>query len=599
MSLPIRRPSVCLALALLPLPAAAGPGEGNGDGALPPNVLILLADDLGVDSLGSYGGSPDVPNTPNLDALAASGVLFRNAWSSPLCSPTRATLLTGRYGFRTGVGYLVEPGDAPGPALPPSEWTLPELLDLGTAGLYAHAAFGKWHLGNDAVGGDLAPNVAGFGHFEGTMANLMAPEDYFEWTKIVDGAASLSTTYATTDTVDAALAWIGSVPEPWTAYVAFHAPHAPFHAPPDELHTVDLTGAGDRELYEAMVEALDTEIGRLLTSLPSGALERTTVIFAGDNGTPSSVTVPPFDPGHAKLSLYEGGVNVPLVVAGARVAWAGESDALVQLTDVAATVLGLADADPGLLPPAALSDSASFAALLADPAAPPARPHAYAEVFRPNGPHVRPLDFIGLGPNCVDFVCQKDAGFAGPGSAGLTLCGPPLFGGVLDDQEPTVLALAGAPPNTVGFVYAGTALAPTAMFGGTMASWPPLQAIPVQTDAAGAFSKGIFATIATSGTVYYQAVVIDPGRPDGFVVSNAVAAQALGTDQEAARDDRFKLIVDNKTCQEILFDLDQDPFETADLLAGGPLSPAATTSYLALRQAILSLRPPLEPGFPR
>src|SRR5262245_32585079 len=117
-----------------PAPAPHGPG----------NVLILVADDLGIDQLACYGVGSDPAPTPTLDMMAASGVRFRNVWSQPTCSPTRATIQTGRYAFRTTIGTVIS-AFSNAPALPVSEVTLPEMLDLGTAGAYTHAAIGKWH----------------------------------------------------------------------------------------------------------------------------------------------------------------------------------------------------------------------------------------------------------------------------------------------------------------------------------------------------------------------------------------------------------------------------------------------------------------------
>ncbi|MEE8507836.1 MAG: sulfatase-like hydrolase/transferase, partial [Myxococcota bacterium] len=132
----------------------------------PSNILILLIDDFGVDMVGAYEEGTEPPPTPNIDRLASRGVLFRNAWSYPNCSPTRAAIHTGRYAFRTGIGTLVRPW---GYALPLRELTIPEMLTLGTKGLFSTAAIGKWHLGNESVGGPHAPNQAGYHHFAGTL----------------------------------------------------------------------------------------------------------------------------------------------------------------------------------------------------------------------------------------------------------------------------------------------------------------------------------------------------------------------------------------------------------------------------------------------
>lgn len=367
---------------------AVAQARALGGGDAPANVLILVADDLGADQLAVYGKGADYPSTPTIDALAADGVLFRSAWTNPICSPSRASLMTGRYAFRTGIGNGVTSHEF---ALQPEEFLLPEMLDAGQPGIWSHGAFGKWHLGSDTVGGALAPNVAGWGHFAGTLENISAPGTYFSWPKVVDGTTSTSTTYATTDTVDSALAWISGAPQPWLAYVAFHAPHAPFHAPPGELHTVDLStaggpGADPRPYYKAMVEALDTELGRLLVGLGE-QLANTHVIFLGDNGTPDEVALSPS--GKHKGTVFEGGVHVPLIVSGPAVAAPGaQCDALVVSTDLFTTVAELAGVDPAQTQPVDLVlDSVSLVPYLADPALPSLRPWIFTEAFKPNGPY--------------------------------------------------------------------------------------------------------------------------------------------------------------------------------------------------------------------
>ena len=378
------------------------------------NVLVVVADDLGVDMLSAYGLGSDLPSTPTIDALAAGGVVFTNAWSNPVCSSTRATLLTGRYAFRTGVGYLVGPSSAL--ALSPTELLLPELLDQTSAG-YRHAAFGKWHLGNDSVGGSSAPLLAGFATFLGTDGNLgIQPQDYFSWTKNVNGESVPASGYVTSDTVDDALDFALNAPEPWFCYLSFHAPHLPFHAPPAGLHQTDLSTAGPpstdpRPYYKAMIEALDAELGRLLAGLAS-KLDDTTIVFVGDNGTPQEVTVPPFDPNHAKGTIFEGGIRVPLIVASDSVVQPGRtSSALVNTVDVFATVAELAAAPlPSQAPSSAPSsapgpfgvlergpqaplfptsgevvDGVSLMPYLLTPNLPSIRTTAFAELFLPNG----------------------------------------------------------------------------------------------------------------------------------------------------------------------------------------------------------------------
>lgn len=347
------------------------------------NVLILVADDLGVDAVGAYGEGATPPPTPNLDALAANGVLFRNAWANPYCSPSRACLMTGRYSFRTGVGKPIPHPTKPNlprqGVLSLQETTLPELLDLRGAG-YAHAAIGKWHLGDETNGGALGPNLAGWSHYAGLLPGWW---DYYSWPRTVDGVTATCTVYATTETVDDALAWIASVPEPWVCYVAFQAPHEPYHAPPANLHSQSLQGLDptktQRPFFVAMVQAMDTEIGRLLAGL-GAARARTDVVFLGDNGTAGAVTLPPFVPAHAKGTAYEGALNVPLIVSGPAVVAPGrEVDALVDAVDVFATAVDLCGVVPKV-PPLAI-DGVSFRGYLSNPMQPELRTFCFAEEF--------------------------------------------------------------------------------------------------------------------------------------------------------------------------------------------------------------------------
>ncbi|MEM7203684.1 MAG: sulfatase-like hydrolase/transferase [Planctomycetota bacterium] len=365
------------------------------------NLLVLVADDLGVDYVSAYGEGTDVPPTPNLDALAARGVLFRNAWANPICSPTRACIMTGRYSLRTSVGYAVGCCRNAGELLP-AEFTLPELFDAGGSG-YAHGAFGKWHLGQtEAVGGPSAPNVAGWSHYAGFLGGETR---YSRWQRTVNGRTTTSTAYITTQIVDDALAWIQAQTSPWLAYVAFTAPHDPKHEPPGHLHTQSFAGAGPPPYnpipyHRAMVEAMDTEIGRLLLGLGT-AINNTNVVFIGDNGSEPKVTVPPFIPSHGKWSPYEGGCNVPLIVAGPAVAGgAREETALVSAVDLFATLGELAGIDvAATVPPWIALDSISFASHLQQAGAPPVRDMVFAEQF--DGDH-----FGAVGTNM--FAAVRD-----------------------------------------------------------------------------------------------------------------------------------------------------------------------------------------------
>ncbi len=378
---------LCFALATsvaTPGPPAS-PGPRDPSPGLPGNILILVADDVGVDQLAAYGEGTDVPYTPALDALAADGLRFRNAWANPVCSPTRALVMTGRYAFRTGLGDILPLTSTD--HLLPSEVTLPELLDAGAPNAWQHAAFGKWHLGSPTPGGFDGPNLAGFDHFAGTPGNLVQPFGYYSWPEVENGALRVSTEYATSRTVDSFLEWLPEANGPWLAYVAFNACHFPFEAPPPELHSVDLSGVPPhgvpRPYYKAVLEAMDTEIGRLLEGLGSERAN-TTILFLGDNGTPPGVGAPNFPPDQHKGTLYEGGINVPLIVQGPAVAAGSECSALVSAVDIFATVADLAGVDLASTIAAPL-DSVSLLPYFSNPGLPSARDAVFAELFAPNG----------------------------------------------------------------------------------------------------------------------------------------------------------------------------------------------------------------------
>lgn len=275
------------------------------------NVLLIIADDLGADSFPLTAQSGvSLPPMPNLSALKNQGVLFNRAYGHPVCSPSRAAMLTGRHPSRTGIGAQLE--SAASPQLQAGEFTLPEAFAANPAKGYALAMFGKWHLNAGAGTNDTPRTIGGWPHFAGAITGAL--QNYSSWTKVINGSAFSSSAYATTDTVNDAITWItGQGASPWFAWGALHAPHTPFHQPPLNLHGYDSAAVNNRNQFEAMCEAMDTEVGRLLATVN---LNETTVIFVGDNGTPASVIQAPYSTAHAKGTLYEGGVRVPLLIAG-------------------------------------------------------------------------------------------------------------------------------------------------------------------------------------------------------------------------------------------------------------------------------------------
>lgn len=357
------------------------------------NILLIVADDYGIDVTRYYPltdrrtTTPPAPLTPNLASLAQGGLLFRNVWAQQLCSPTRATIITGRYGFRTGFGKVI-PQDLsqPGPVLSTTELTLPEAFRARPQLNYYLAHVGKWHLGR----GINNPNLHGWPNFVGPHPNLAGLESYSSWPKVRNGAHTTSNVYATTDQVNETLAAIATARKqsrPFFITLALSAPHAPYHKPPNHLHTRDnlpLDATPDKALrrayYEAMIEAMDSELGRLLRGVD---LRTTTVILVGDNGTPYETTASPYDPNHAKDRIYEQGVHVPMIVAGSGVAAPGRMvDGLVNTVDLYPTILRLAGIDPAsVLPAGRKIDGVSMLPYITSTTTAALRPWVYAERF--------------------------------------------------------------------------------------------------------------------------------------------------------------------------------------------------------------------------
>lgn len=358
-----------------------------------PKVLLIVADDVGVDSVGCYGLGSSPPPTPNVDALAAGGVRFTNAQACPTCSPTRASILTGRHGFRTGIGVALGGGSA---GLATSETLLPEILV--PAGVRT-GLIGKWHLGDDA--GALTPTNEGFDVFTGALQGAVA--NYYSWPKVENGVVATSTTYATTDCVDEALAFVASTPggQPWFCMLSFHAGHTPLHSPPASLHTQNLAGLDPTTtpvpFYKAMVEAMDSEIGRLLAALPPSVRSATNVVFVGDNGTAPLVVQAPFDPTRSKGTIYQGGVRVPLIVNGPAVAGSPRVEAaLVHAVDLFATIAALHGVDARAAVPGATVLDAVDATPLLTASLQAVRTTSYSQAFTGSTAMSTPGDSEGI-----------------------------------------------------------------------------------------------------------------------------------------------------------------------------------------------------------
>lgn len=281
--------------------------------------------------------------------------------------------------------------------LPPDEYTLP----LAIKSTYATAAIGKWHLADNRNGWAEHPNKVGFDHFSGRIFGW--PASYYAWNKLTDGNFTGTTGYSPNEFANDALEWIGKQSErPWFLWYAFNLPHAPLHMPPEDLWQSDHSdidpqaeiGGTSQAHFHAMMEAMDTEISKLLDSLAPEVRDNTYVIFMGDNGTDRSSVSAPFRPTGAKGSVYQGGVNVPLIVTGPGVARGASSNAMINSTDMFATIIEMAGIDVAKVVPENVTlDSVSFLPYLSDPDLDSRREWLYADYFDDNLAGVETADY--------------------------------------------------------------------------------------------------------------------------------------------------------------------------------------------------------------
>lgn len=308
-----------------------------------PNLVILLADDLGSGDLG-FRGCTDI-KTPNLDQLAAGGVQFTHAYSNgPVCSPTRAALLTGQYQQRHGVDGVIYVQERER-CLAPSALLLPEILKKHG---YATGMFGKWHLGYPK---SCFPTRQGFDEFIGFLAGNV---DYFHHVDrlrnpdLWNGEKPLSDgRYMSRLIADESIGFINRHrSDPFFLYVPFSAPHDPFQGPGDAAGG-PFQEERSRAKYKEMVEALDANVGRILDHLRRRGLEENTAIFflSDNGGVPAVARNAPFR--GFKGSLWEGGIRTPFVAH-----WKGQfparrkTAAMVAGMDLFPTCLSLAGIAP-------------------------------------------------------------------------------------------------------------------------------------------------------------------------------------------------------------------------------------------------------------
>ncbi|WP_299670152.1 sulfatase-like hydrolase/transferase [uncultured Polaribacter sp.] len=297
-----------------------------------PNILLIIADDMGIDVTPGFGITSDLPVTPTLDSFREKGLSFTNCWATPQCSPTRAAIMSGKYGIKTGVMR-------PPLILDPSHTSLFTKIKEQSTTNYSMGLIGKWHIGGNDPSNYSHPKDSGVPYYEGVFTSQV--DDYYDWTKInSEGNEEQITEYVTTHLTNSAISWIDTQTKPWFLWLAHVAPHAPFQTPPDGTYTTIPTD--NRTTYLSMIENMDYEINRLIESMDADTLENTVIIFIGDNGTPGLANNY-WPNGHAKSSIYEGGIRVPLIITGKSVERVNEVEAsLVQATDLHATILELA-----------------------------------------------------------------------------------------------------------------------------------------------------------------------------------------------------------------------------------------------------------------
>lgn len=492
-------PVVAMALAIISPMAMAAPE--------PPNILLVIMDDVGVDQMASfgYGGvglqvAPP-PSMPSIDAIAGQGLRFRNTWAMPECSPTRAALLTGRYPLRNNVMAALGPNDLANSQVDPYDTTIPKLLKH--AG-YVSGMFGKFHIAgpenNEA--GNGTPAQLGWDQFWGwtsglpdsidtTAGGVAAPGTYScgfvpdsrsangadigacylppespgltascavisgnspagdspglqclsrGGILVPDAAVCESTPpstvkfdrpnahyasalvvnqgdtvdevnlgtargrgYRSTIEVDAAIEWIrarSATPQPWMATISFSAAHTPLQPPPGALLpsgvagriTADCTNIlNQRTITDAMIEAMDSELGRLLVETgiaqraDDGSLSydpaatNTMVVIIGDNGSYATTVKLPFDPTRNKGTAYQTGVWVPLIMSGPIIKSPDRNvEHMVNVTDIYRLMGQIAGLDVDDLTPRGI-DGVSMLRYLRNPDATGRRKINYAE----------------------------------------------------------------------------------------------------------------------------------------------------------------------------------------------------------------------------
>ena len=460
-------------------------GCTGSSAAAKPNILFVIMDDVGIDQMESFGyGGVTAPNMPNINAVAAAGVRFRNTWSMPECSPGRAAAFVGRFPLRTNIFAAIGQNDLANSQLSPYDMTTPKLLKKAN---YESGLFGKFHLAGpeNNQSENATPAELGWDYFYGWVGGLAGSVDttagiangpasyncgyvpgstdggadagacykanntcqnlasidpendppgkqciingglfkpneacantlptdlnfnkqnaYYVSPLVINSSAgveevsltdSRSRGYRSTIEANAAISWIKgrtsiNLPnKPWMATLSFTAPHTPMQQAPKNLVSSIVGGANNqnckntvhwRVLQNQMIEAMDTEFGRLMvetglaTSNQDGSLNynpsatNTMIVIVGDNGTLGNTVKLPFDPSRAKGSVYQTGVWVPLIVAGPLVSQPDRDiDYMINMVDLYQLFAEIAGIDVKTQVPRTI-DSASLMAYLTNP----------------------------------------------------------------------------------------------------------------------------------------------------------------------------------------------------------------------------------------
>jgi arylsulfatase/arylsulfatase A len=327
-----------------------------------PNVVIFLADDLGFGDLACHGNP--IVKTPSIDAFAREAVELARFHVCPVCSPTRASLMTGRYNFRTGVADVF--GKAT--VMDPAETTLAEVLR--TAG-YTTGLFGKWHLGDDP---EHSPNAQGFAEALTFPGPAMPAKNYFDPQLLHNGRKEKYQGYCLDVFTDAALAFIRQNRDrPFFLYLPSNLIHTPLAVAPELAAQYDNLGLAEptTRIY-GMIRKVDDNFGRVRTALRKlGLEENTLLIFFSDNGPCSGSR--PFDRHMAGLrglkgTVYENGIRVPCFVRWpAGFSAPARSERLAAHIDLMPTIL---EACGAAVPETVRLDGRSLLPLLKDPGAP-------------------------------------------------------------------------------------------------------------------------------------------------------------------------------------------------------------------------------------